>query len=234
VNFHARRDILRSWGGSLTPTSMRLARITRRRDCRCLAGAQALPSDSPKVRILPSTLRFPVGPPFRRQEVPVLAGSPQAGTDAFRWMRRRRVRRERFATAPIVSARDSFRGEQRWEGSTTASGRRNRPPPLLQPWRTDRPGPGFSLRTTSAPPTSISSTAASSYLPGSSISTMLARRPLASARMSCRDGDPGGRSPRHRLRLVPVTIRFSLRPLEMPARGRLAVNGLFSQPCLPW
>jgi hypothetical protein len=34
-------------------------------------------------------------------------------------------------TAPIVSSRDSFIGEQRWEGSTTASGRRNRPPPLL-------------------------------------------------------------------------------------------------------
>jgi len=45
-----------------------------------------------------------------------------------------RAARHSFATAPIVSARDSFKGEQRWEGSTTASARRNRPPPLLQPW----------------------------------------------------------------------------------------------------
>jgi hypothetical protein len=44
----------------------------------------------------------------------------------------------RFATAPNVSARDSFKGEQRWEGSTTASGRRNRPPPLLWPWPRSR------------------------------------------------------------------------------------------------
>jgi len=43
-----------------------------------------------------------------------------------------------FATAPTVRARDSFNREQRWQWSTTASGRRNRPLPLLEPWPRNR------------------------------------------------------------------------------------------------
>jgi len=41
-----------------------------------------------------------------------------------------------LATAAVVSARDSLAGEQSWERPTIASGRRNRRPSLLQPWRT--------------------------------------------------------------------------------------------------
>jgi len=46
-----------------------------------------------------------------------------------------------FATAPIVSAPDSVSGKPQWEASTTAYGRRNRPPPLLGSWRSGRPAP---------------------------------------------------------------------------------------------
>jgi hypothetical protein len=40
-----------------------------------------------------------------------------------------------------MSVRDFFNGEQRWERCTTASGRRNRPPPSLCPWQSTAPVP---------------------------------------------------------------------------------------------
>jgi len=121
-------------GAAEDRTSARPSRVARRgragalpEAARCLHGPGPAPSAS--ARGLTGS-----APAVREASADFLDAAPAVRQEESSGARRPD---ERFATAAVVSARDSFGAEQWRKFPATASHRSGRPPPLLQPWQSE-------------------------------------------------------------------------------------------------